>query len=68
LFHLTGQGTNGFCVVDVFESEEAVDRFRQTVGSIPAEVGIEEPPDFFPVHTFVASGLARGPRADPDPA
>jgi hypothetical protein len=54
LFHAAGQGRNGFCVVDVFESEEAVARFNEVMGSIPREVGIEEPPDFFPAHTFIA--------------
>jgi len=52
LFHATGSSPNGFTVVDVFESEEAVERFREAIGTIPAEVGIEEPPTFFPVHTF----------------
>jgi hypothetical protein len=54
LVHIAGQGRNGFCVVDVFESEEAVDRFNQAIGSIPREVGIEQPPDFFPAHTFIS--------------
>jgi hypothetical protein len=54
LFHATGKGRNGFCVVDVFESEEAVVRFNEAMDSIPREVGIEEPPDFFPVHTFIS--------------
>ncbi len=54
LFHVAGQGRNGFCVVDVFESEEAVERFNEAMGSIPREVGIEEPPEFFPVHTFIS--------------
>lgn len=54
IVHAAGQGTNGFCVVDVFESQEAVDKFNEAMGSIPREVGIEQPPDFFPAHTFVA--------------
>ena len=54
LFHAAGQGKNGFCVVDVFESEEAVERFNEVMASIPREVGIEEPPDFFPAHTFIS--------------
>jgi len=54
LVHVAGQGKNGFCIVDVFESEEAVRRFREVMGSIPAEVGIEEPPEFFPAHTFIS--------------
>ena len=54
LVHIAGQRENGFCIVDVFESEEAVEEFRQVMGTIPQEVGIEEPPEFFPAHTFVA--------------
>ena len=54
IVHAAGQGKNGSCVVDVFESEEAVARFNEAMASIPCEVGIEQPPDFFPAHTFVA--------------
>ena len=54
LFHAAGQGKKGFCIVDVFESEAAVERFSEAMGSIPREVGIEEPPDFFPAHTFIS--------------
>jgi hypothetical protein len=54
LVHVTGQGKDGFCVVDVFASQAAVEAFQAALGSIPRDVGIEEPPDFFPVHTFVA--------------
>jgi hypothetical protein len=53
LFHATGQARRGFCVVDVFESEQAVARFNEAMGSIPRDVGIEEPPEFFPAHTFI---------------
>jgi hypothetical protein len=52
LVHGAGNGKHGFCVVDVFASQEAVRAFERAVGSIPREVGIEEPPDFFPAHTF----------------
>jgi hypothetical protein len=52
--HIAGQGSNGFCIFDVFESEEAVERFREAMGTIPEEVGIDEPPEFFPAHTFVS--------------
>ena len=54
VMHVAGQGKNGFCVVDVFASEEAVESFNAAMDSIPREVGIEQPPDFFPVHTFIA--------------
>ncbi len=54
LVHIAGQSRNGFCIVDVFESEEAVDRFNNAMGTIPREVGIEQPPEFFPAHTFIS--------------
>jgi hypothetical protein len=55
LFHAAGESADGFCVVDLFESEEAVQRFHDALGSIPLEVGIEEPPDFFPAHTVISA-------------
>ena len=55
LVHLAGEGKNGFCIVDIFESEDAVQRFNEAIGSIPREVGIEEPPEFFPAHTCVSA-------------
>ena len=51
LVHAAGEGPNGFYVFDVFESEAAVERFRAAMGTIPEDVGIEEPPTFFPAHT-----------------
>jgi hypothetical protein len=51
LVDATGEGPDGFCIFDVFESEAAVEAFRVTVGSIPQDVGIAEPPEFFPAHT-----------------
>jgi hypothetical protein len=51
LVHATGEGPNGFVIFDVFESEAAVEAFRNAVGSIPEDVGIAEPPKFFPAHT-----------------
>jgi hypothetical protein len=54
LVHAAGQGPNGFCIFDVFESEDAVERFREAVGAIPEQVGIEEPPLFFAAHTFIS--------------
>jgi len=59
LVHAAGQGPNGFCVFDVFESEEAVEAFRNALGTIPEEVGIEEPPHFFPAHTAMATRIER---------
>jgi hypothetical protein len=51
LVHAAGEGPNGFYVFDVFESEVAVERFRTAMGTIPEEIGIAEPPTFFPAHT-----------------
>jgi hypothetical protein len=51
LIHAAGEGPNGFYIFDVFESEEAVESFRVALGTIPEEVGIQEPPKFFPAHT-----------------
>lgn len=51
LFHAAGEGPDGFVVIDLFASEEAVESFRSALGAIPEEVGIEEPPKFFPAHT-----------------
>ena len=55
LFHAAGETENGFCVIDVFESEDGIHRFREALGTIPTEVGIEEPPEFFPAHTYAPS-------------
>jgi hypothetical protein len=55
LFHAAGEGPNGFYIFDVFASEDSVAAFRSALGSIPTDVGIEEPPRFFPAHTvFIA--------------
>jgi hypothetical protein len=48
LVHAVGEGPNGFYIFDVFESEAAVERFRTALRSIPEDVGIVEPPKFFP--------------------
>ena len=53
VFHAAGETETGFLVMDVFDSQAAVDRFRDAVSAIATEVGIEEPPEFFPAHTFV---------------
>ena len=55
LFHAAGQTLEGWCVFDVWESEEAIQGFREALGTIPHEVGIEVPPEFFPAHTYTPS-------------
>jgi hypothetical protein len=54
LAHITGQGPNGFRVVDVWESEDAFRRFGETLVPILQEIGVEEQPEVYPVHTFVS--------------
>lgn len=53
LFHAAGETEQGFCIFDVFESEQAVAHFNEAMASIPREVGIEEPPEVFPAHTVI---------------
>ncbi|MFL5854480.1 MAG: hypothetical protein ACJ77G_18650 [Solirubrobacteraceae bacterium] len=57
LVHAAGHGPSGFCVFDVFESEEAVERFRSAMGTIPQDVGIQEPPQFFAAHTAMSVAI-----------
>jgi len=51
--HAAAQTENGFVVIDVFESEEALARFEEIVPPIGREAGIEEPPKHYPAHTFI---------------
>jgi hypothetical protein len=51
--HATTQTDSGFLVFDVFDSQQAVDRFNDAMQTIPREVGIQEPPKFYPAHTFI---------------
>jgi hypothetical protein len=60
LVHAAGQGPDGFCVFDIFESEEAVERFNAALGTTPQQVGIEEPPQFFPAHTAMSVLIEAG--------
>ena len=54
LMHVATETEKGFLIVDLFESEDAVARFNEAMATIPREVGIEEPPRFYPAHTFIA--------------
>ena len=55
LVHASGQGADGFRVVDVWESEEAFNRFGETLIPILTELGLEGQPDIYPAHTFVSA-------------
>jgi hypothetical protein len=55
LVHVAGEGTEGFRVVDVWESEEAFNQFGETLLPILQEVGIEVSPDVYPGYAFVSA-------------
>ena len=55
LVHAAGQGESGFRVVDVWESEEACNRFGEILAPILQEVGIDSPPEVYPAHAFVSA-------------
>lgn len=54
LIHVAAQTEDGFVIFDVFESQEAFDRFGEAIRPIAEAAGIEDPPKAYPVHTFVA--------------
>jgi hypothetical protein len=58
LVHASGQGENGFRVVDVWASEDAFRRFGEKLAPILREVGIEGQPEVYPSHTVVTGALA----------
>ena len=55
LVHVAGQAENGFRVVDVWESEEALARFAETLMPILQEAGVEGEPEVYSVHSFVSA-------------
>ncbi len=55
LAHITGQGENGFRVVDVWESEEAFNAFGEQLMPILQDIGVQGQPEVYPVHTFVSA-------------
>jgi hypothetical protein len=53
VFHVAGQCDGDLRVIDVWESDEAFDRFaEERIGPLTAEVGIPNPPKVtrYPVH------------------
>ena len=55
LSHVAGEAEGGFRVVDVWESEDAVRRFAETLGPILQELGVDAEPEMYPAHTFVSA-------------
>ena len=55
LVHVAGEGPNGFRVVDVWESEEAANKFAEILGPVLQEVGITDQPEIYAPHAFVSA-------------
>ncbi len=55
LVHAAGQGSGGFRVVDLWESEAAAGRFGAIMLPILQEVGVTDMPEIYPAHTFVSA-------------
>jgi hypothetical protein len=55
LSHAAGEGPNGFRVVDVWESEEAAQRFGEQLVPHLQEAGITAQPEVYSAHTFVSA-------------
>jgi hypothetical protein len=54
LMHAAGEGESGFRVVDVWESEEKLDRFVEKLQPVLEEVGVTETPEVYQTHAFVS--------------
>ena len=54
LVHVAAQTEDGFMIFDVFESQEAFDKFRAIASPIATEAGIQEPPKSYPLHTYIS--------------
>jgi hypothetical protein len=50
LVHAAGEGPNGFLIFDVFGSEDAVERFRAAVRTIPRRSASRSRPRSSPAH------------------
>ena len=54
LFHAAAQGDDGFWVVDIWESREAIDRFSRRVRPIAEAAGITEPMKTYALHNLLS--------------
>ena len=54
LYHVAGPTANGWRVVEVWESQEAIDRFfAEKLGAALARAGIDIQPQLFQVHNIM---------------
>jgi hypothetical protein len=55
LVHVSGQGPNGFRVVDVWDSAESFQRFGEKLVPILKSLGVDGAPEVYPAHTTVSA-------------
>jgi hypothetical protein len=55
LVHAAGQSPDGFRVVDVWQSEEACNRFGELLAPILQELGVDDQPQIYEAHAFVSA-------------
>ena len=55
LAHIAGEGPNGFRVIDVWESEDALHRFGDMLLPVLTDLGVDTQPEIYPAHTFVSA-------------
>ena len=55
LAHIAGQGQGTFRVVDVWESQEALEAFGAELIPILRDIGVQGDPEIYPLHTFVSA-------------
>ena len=55
LAHIAGQGEKGFRVVDVWESQEAIERFGAELIPMLEAIGVQGQPEIYAAHTYVSA-------------
>jgi len=55
LAHIAGEGSNGFRVVDVWESDESFQKFGETLMPTLEKLGINVEPEIYPAVSFVTA-------------
>jgi hypothetical protein len=55
LAHIAGQGEGAFRVVDVWESQQALDAFAAELMPILGEAGVQGQPEVYSAHSFVSA-------------
>ena len=55
LAHIAGPGENGFRVIDVWESQEALDAFAEQLIPVMDEIGVQGTNETYQTHSFVTA-------------